>query len=58
MNSSTRNGICFGCPEISIRIYGNRYPTNLIDIGNRTNEEISNSILKKADFVILHSWKS
>lgn len=58
INSSTRHGITLGCPEISLNIYGNKYPCNLIDISSKTPVEISDSLLKNANLVILQSWKT
>lgn len=58
VNTSTRHGITLACPEISLNIYGSKYACNLIDIGSKTSIDISNSLLKKANFIILHSWKT
>jgi len=55
---SERNPICRGCPEILFDIYKNdKFPINIIDIPNGTDERIKERILSFSNMLIVHSFK-
>ena len=58
VESSRRNKVCQGCPEILFDIYKNeKRPVNLIDIPSGVDKMIINRILENSNMLIIHSVK-
>ena len=56
VESSQRNKICQGCPEILFDVYKNdNLPINLIDIPSQTDTSLVEKILENSNMLIIHS---
>lgn len=51
-----KHPITFGCPEITLKIFGSVVPINFIDIPSSCEKGISENIIKVSNFLIVHSW--
>ena len=53
-----KHAILRGIPYISVRVFQNLFPMNVIDIPHDCPQEISDEIINSSNLLIIHSWLS